>query len=346
MPPPPEIVEGPRLKRGLEVLDQVIAQNARRAQGNVAAAGKVHVQLHGKQHRGGHEVRAAHAADIAVDQRDIVAQVVGKDHLFGVAPQHTERAARAAAIAEPAAFPDLRAHLGIALNGPVDEGGEEADKQRVVQQVCLDPAAALVDVDGVAHRRKREVAQPQRGQQILPMGEDAAAHRVGQQVPVFVVDKDADAEPHRRSQCQYPHGLGPDLADDEAAQPGQHRGGGDHPDQRAVDGVIAEEAVAGGQQKVGPQHTGQGIVDERHCRKKGEEQQRGNCHGLILAQEGEDLLPSYRHDSNSPQLFLFFQVAHALFQHGVGLGQPLALVGQLADGNTQREQYHQHKAEH
>ena len=40
----------------LEVLDQVIAQNARRAQGNVAAAGKVHVQLHGKQHRGGHEV--------------------------------------------------------------------------------------------------------------------------------------------------------------------------------------------------------------------------------------------------------------------------------------------------
>ena len=87
-----------------------------------------------------------------------MAQVVGKDHLFGVAPQHTERAARAAAIAEPAAFPNLRAHLGVALNGPVDEGGEEADKQSVVQQVCLDPAAALVDIDGVAHRRKGEVA--------------------------------------------------------------------------------------------------------------------------------------------------------------------------------------------
>ena len=125
MPPPPEIVEGPRLKRGLEVLDQVIAQNARRAQGNVAATGKVHVQLHGKQHRGGHEVRAAHAADIAVDQRDIVAQVVGNDHLFGVAPQHTERAARAAAIAEPAAFLDLRAHLGVALNGPLMRVGKK-----------------------------------------------------------------------------------------------------------------------------------------------------------------------------------------------------------------------------
>ena len=72
-----------------------------------------------------HEVRAAHAADIAVDQRDIVAQVVGKDHLFRVAPQHTERAARAAAIAEPAAFLDLRAHLGVALNGPLMRVGKK-----------------------------------------------------------------------------------------------------------------------------------------------------------------------------------------------------------------------------
>ena len=178
MPAPPEIIEAAGLKGGLEVLNQVIAQYAGRAQGNVTAAGEIHVQLHGKQHGGGGQVGAAHIGGIAVDHPDIEGQVVGNDHLFGVAPQHTERAARAAAVAEATAFLYLRAHLGVALNRAVNQSREKADKQRIVQRVQLHPAAPLVDVDGVTHRGKGEVAQSQRGQQIVAVGQNTSAHGV------------------------------------------------------------------------------------------------------------------------------------------------------------------------
>ena len=158
MPAAPEIVEAAGLKGGVEVLDQVIAQDARRAQHDVAAARKVHIQLHSKQHGGGKQVRAAHLRHITVDEGNVLAQVIGDDHLFGVAPQHAERAARAAVVAEAAAFLNLRAHLGVALNGAGDERGEEADEQRIVQRVCFDLAASFIHIDGVAHRRKGEVA--------------------------------------------------------------------------------------------------------------------------------------------------------------------------------------------
>ena len=220
MPPPPEIVEGPRLKRGLEVLDQVIAQNARRAQGNVAAIGKVHVQLHGKQHRGGHEVRAAHAADIAVDQRDIVAQVVGNDHLFGVAPQHAERTACAAGVAEPAGFVDLWPKMGVPLNGAGGHGGKKADEQRIMQRVQLNLAAALVYINGVAERSKGKVAQAQRGNHIRAGLQYRAAQDIrGEQVPVFVIEQKPHTGEHRQKQENHPHGTYPAFADHQPAAP-------------------------------------------------------------------------------------------------------------------------------
>ena len=349
MPPPPEIVEGARLKRGLEVLDQVIAQNAGCTQRNVAAAGEIHVQLHGEQHGGRRQVRPAHGGNITVDGCNILPQIVGKDHLFGVAPQHAESTARAALVAEAAAFADLRAQLGVTLDRAVDQRGEEADKQCIVQRVRLDPAAALVDINGVAHGRKGKVAQPQRCQQIFPAGEQAAAQRVCQKVPVLVVDQNPDAEPDRGQQCKNTHRLAPNLADDEPAEPCDERCRRHDPDQRAVYGIIAEKAVACKQQKVRPQHAGQGIIDERHRRKKGKKQQRGDRHRLILTQKSEDLLPGYCHDSSlrsGAGSLLFFQVADTLFQYGVGLGQSLAFVRQLADGDAQGQQHHQHEAEH
>ena len=44
MPPPPEIVEGAGLKGGLEVFNQVVPQDTRCAQGDITAAGEIHVQ--------------------------------------------------------------------------------------------------------------------------------------------------------------------------------------------------------------------------------------------------------------------------------------------------------------
>src|SRR5699024_227503 len=134
---------------------------------NITAAGKIHVQLHAKQHGGGYQVGAAHSGRVAVDQRHILGKVVGNDHFFGVAPQHAECAARAAVVAETPASLDLRPQVGVPLTGAVDQRGEKADEQRIVERVELDAAAALEYVDGIAQRGKRKIAQAQRGQQVF-----------------------------------------------------------------------------------------------------------------------------------------------------------------------------------
>ena len=110
------------------------------------------------------------------------------------------------------------------------------------------------------------------------MAEDAAAEGIGQHVPVFVVNQDANAAQHRHQQRQHPHRFGLDFADDEAAQPADHRGPQQHTHQRAVDGVIAEKSITGRQQKVGAQHPRQQIMHQRHCHKKSDKQQRRDRH--------------------------------------------------------------------
>src|SRR5699024_939585 len=120
VPAAPELAEAAGFKGRLEVLNQVIPQNTRGTQCNVTAAGKIHVQLNGKQNRSGNQVPPAHTGVIRIHHRNIVAQIVGNDHLFGIAPQHTEGTARAAAVAETAAFLNLRPQLRIAFDGAVD----------------------------------------------------------------------------------------------------------------------------------------------------------------------------------------------------------------------------------
>src|SRR5699024_7403442 len=156
VPAGPEFAEAGRLKGAVEVFNQVVAQNPCDTQGDVAAAGKVHVQLDGEQHGGRHQVGAVHRVRRTVDKADIPAQVVGNDHLFHVPPQDAEQPARAAAVAEPAGSFDLRAQMRVPLDRAGDHGGEEADEHRVVQQVRLHPASLAEHVDGVAQRGKGE----------------------------------------------------------------------------------------------------------------------------------------------------------------------------------------------
>ena len=158
VPALPQLGKAGSLERAVKVFQQVIPQNAGSTDGDIAAAGKIQVEPQAEQQGGGHQVGAVHFSGGIVHHLDVQVHIVRQDHLFGVAPQHAERAARAAVVAEAAAFLNLRAHLGVALNGAGDERGEEADEQRIVQRVCFDLAASFIHIDGVAHRRKGEVA--------------------------------------------------------------------------------------------------------------------------------------------------------------------------------------------
>ena len=285
MPPPPEIGKAGGAKGGLEVFDQVIAQDARRAQHDVAAAGKVHIQLQRKQQRGGRQVGAGHVGIVTVDQRYIDGQVVGNDHLFHVAPGHAERAAGAAGIAEPAGFLNLRAQVGVTLDGAGDQRGEKADEHRIVQDVVLHLAPPLEHVDGVAERRKGKIAQPQRRHQVKGVGLHPLAKQPGQvdqpqveQVPVLVEQQNARGGKNRQQQKNDPHRAVFALADGKAGGPGHHRCAQQHRHQGTVFGRIAEIGVACDQQKIGPCHPRQHIVQHRNSRKKAEKLQRSDRH--------------------------------------------------------------------
>ena len=56
--------------------------------------------------------------------------------------------------------------MGVPLNGPVVMAGKKLTKQRIMQRVQLNLAAALVYINGVAERSKGKVAQAQRGNHI------------------------------------------------------------------------------------------------------------------------------------------------------------------------------------
>ena len=171
MPAPPYAAEGAGFQRCLKVFQQIVAQNAGRTQNNVAAARKIHIQPYGKQQGGRQQVRSAQFGGVLVHRRNVQVEVVGDDHFFGVAPQHTERAARAAGIAEPAAFFDLRAQMGVALDRTRDQRGEVADKQRIVQRIFFHLAAPFKYVNGVTQRGQRKVAQPHRCQNAAAVGQ-------------------------------------------------------------------------------------------------------------------------------------------------------------------------------
>lgn len=86
--------------------------------------------------------------------------------IFGVAPQHAERTARTAGVAEPAGFVDLWPKMGVPLNGAGGHGGKKTNEQRIMQRVQLNLAAALVYINGVAERSRGKVAQAQQGNHI------------------------------------------------------------------------------------------------------------------------------------------------------------------------------------
>ena len=270
MPPRPQGAEVGGGERVVEVFDQVIPQDTRHAQGDVTAAGEIHVQLHGEQKAGHRKVRAAHGFRRGKDKADILGQVVGNDHLFHVAPQDAEQPARTAAVAEPPRVLDLRAQVGVALNGAGDHRREKADEHGIVQKIRLHAAALAEHVDRVAQRREREIAQPQRREQVKVRHARAGqpGHGVGQQVPVFVVQQNADPARQRQQQKQHPHGLYTAFADDEPAQPCNQRSARQHSGQRAVFRCITVKSVVGGQEKIRPHNARQQIVQKSRRRKK------------------------------------------------------------------------------
>ena len=155
------------------------------------------------------------------------------------------------------------------LNSAGGKGGKKADEQRIMQRVQLNLAAALVYINGVAERSKGKVAQAQRGNHIRAGLQYRAAQDIcRQQVPVFVIEQKPHTGEHRQKQENHPHGTYPAFADHQPAAPCDQCCRNQTRYQLAVVGPPAVKQVAGSQQTVRAQNTGQGIVQKRHCRKK------------------------------------------------------------------------------
>ena len=257
------------LERAVKVFQQVIPQNAGSTDGDIATAGKIQVEPQAEQQGGGHQVGTIHLSGGIVHHLDVQVHIVRQDHLFGVAPQHAERTARTPGVAEPAGFVDLWPKMGVPLNGAGGHGGKKADEQRIMQRVQLNLAAALVYINGVAERSKGKVAQAQRGNHIRAGLQYRAAQDIcRQQVPVFVIEQKPHTGEHRQKQENHPHGTYPAFADHQPAAPCDQCCRNQNRYQQAVVGPPAVKQVAGSQQTVRAQNTGQGIVQKRHCRKK------------------------------------------------------------------------------
>ena len=135
-------------------------------------------------------------------------------------------------------------------------------------------------VDGIAQGGKGEIAQAQRRHKVERVGLQPLPEQSGQiddtqvkQIPVFVEQQNTQSGENGCQQKQDPDGLVFAAADGKAAGPGHHGGTQQYRDESAVFRRIAEKRIAGDEQKIGPCHTGKGVVQHGNRSEKTEKQQ-------------------------------------------------------------------------
>ena len=132
MPSPPEIIDTARQIGLPEIGGQPDAQHLRRADGNVAVAAEITVQLHAEQHRRQHPSHAAAAVRVGKDGVHQHGGAVGNDQLFKKAPEHQQQAVPHPVRVKGLGLPQLGQQRAAALDGACHQLGEKAHIQRVV----------------------------------------------------------------------------------------------------------------------------------------------------------------------------------------------------------------------
>ena len=270
MPTAPEAGKVCGKKRRFEVLRQGQAEQQPHRAGNLRIAGEVEIQLKSIKHSGQHQHRPAVAAVVGEHLVHQQTQHIADGHQLKKAQRQQPQRLHGAG--------GVKAMLGLELgqqrpgtaDRPLCHSGKKVQKQRKVDEACLDLTVAASGVDQVGDGRKGVKADAQRHGHGLP-----AAVRCKRAV-VFEEGKDrqqpANAEAQRR---RFMHAA--PRRQPAAAQVGKHRNRNGHGQHRRHGQRV--EHPAGPQQKNALQPLRQVQIHHGHHQQKAEEPETLQAHG-------------------------------------------------------------------
>ena len=183
VPPAPEPGKIRGKKRRLEVFRQLQAQKQTHGPRDLGVAGEVEIQLERVKHGGQHQHRPAVAAVIREHLVHQQPQHVADSHQLKQAQRHEPQRAHSAVGVKAVLLLKLRQQRPGAADRPLSDGGKKVQKQRTIDEICLDLAVAPRSVDQVGNGRKAVKADAQRHGHGLPAalaGERAVIFEKGQ----------------------------------------------------------------------------------------------------------------------------------------------------------------------
>ena len=167
VPALPELAERGRAIRLHEIRLEVIAEQARNADGDVAIAGEVAIDLHRVAIKREQEIGPRIGARIeehAVDQ--LIREIVGDHHLLEQPEQDQHDAVRDHGAIELGLGLELRQEIGSADDRPGDELREEGDVEEDVERRLLGRDFAAIDVDHIRDAVEGEEGDADREQDL------------------------------------------------------------------------------------------------------------------------------------------------------------------------------------
>ena len=175
-----------------EVVRKVEAEEACRADGDVAVAREVGIDLEGKEQSAIEQGRTALCIRIGEYLFDDGRTVVGHHNLLHEAPQHLSAPLHGLFAAERARRGELRQHLPRSLDGTRHKLREEGDVGGKADPIALSTDITAIDVNRIAQCLERIEADAygQKQMQQGPVGLEAEAHHqcvetCGKEVVVF-----------------------------------------------------------------------------------------------------------------------------------------------------------------
>ena len=194
MPPPPEFGDAGGNVGIVEVLREVKPEDAAQADGHVAVAGEVEIEMKNVSRRvePGEEDGGLRAVFVGGDQ---FIEDIGQQHLFGKAD---DEAAGAVSGVGQGVGPVLQlgGDVGIPDDGSGDQLGEHCHVGRQVDEIPLGGCVAPVNVDDVAQNLKGVEADAD-GQGYVKQGEGQPCETVeaaDEEIGVFAVAQQTKAD--------------------------------------------------------------------------------------------------------------------------------------------------------
>ena len=266
VPPPPEFRDARCDIRIVEILREPEAENAPQANGHVAVAGKVIINLQQKCDR--IQPRIEHRAVLRrAERRHERAELIRQQDLLRQ-PEHEPP--RAVGCIRHAVHPgaELRSHIRIADDWPGDQLREHRDIGREVDKAPLRGDIAAVDIDEIAHDLERVKADPDR-ERHAQQRYGKARQRVKvrkEKVRVFEIRERREAQNHGPREARLRRRPAPELPDQQTEHIPLHDRRQHHEQIPRLAPAVEDEARQ--QQNRVFQPPRREKIDEQHTRQK------------------------------------------------------------------------------